>query len=49
DLIFAKDDLARFLEQEEREYIEYQDLFEVRDKLIETLNSARNKGAKSRG
>jgi 2,3-diketo-5-methylthio-1-phosphopentane phosphatase len=49
DLIFAKDDLARFLEEEEREYIEYQDLFEVRDKLKETLNSARNKGAKSRG
>jgi 2,3-diketo-5-methylthio-1-phosphopentane phosphatase len=41
DLIFAKDDLARFLREESREYIEYENLFEVKDKLIGILNSAR--------
>jgi 2-hydroxy-3-keto-5-methylthiopentenyl-1-phosphate phosphatase len=41
DLIFAKDDLARFLEEETREYIEYDTLFEVKDKLRGILKTAR--------
>lgn len=49
DVIFAKDDLASFLRQEGRDFIEYDDLYKVTENLKEILKSAQYKNAGQRG
>jgi len=49
DIIFAKDDLASFLQSESRNFIEYNDLYMVTDRLKEIFTTAQYKSAGQRG